>query len=99
MKNSYDRISEAEFARICEGIRQDRDSIIKHNPLGPDDEILLWMLLSCLISFLNLSSVETPCFPGKPSADTYREAILFVLKDRRSNEFDPRLYLDRLIST
>ena len=48
-------ISEAEFARICDGINEDRESIIKHNPIGPPDEILLWMLLSCLISYLNLS--------------------------------------------
>ena len=54
MKKSYDRISEGEFARICEGIKEDREAIIKHNPIGPDDEILLWMLLSCLISYLNL---------------------------------------------
>jgi hypothetical protein len=98
MKNSYDKISEAEFVRICDGIREDRDSIIKHNPIGPDDEILLWMLLSCLISYLNLSSVETPCFPGKPSAETYRDAILFVLKERRSMNFDANPYLDRMIS-
>jgi hypothetical protein len=98
MKNSYDKISEADFARICEGINDDRESIIQHNPIGPDDEVLLWMLLSCLISYLNLSNVETPCFPGKPNADTYRDAILFVLKERRSNDFDANQYLDRMIS-
>ena len=64
------RITEAEFARIVNGIAADRDSIIKHNPLGTDEEILLWMLLSCLISYLNLSDIETPCFTGKPDAKT-----------------------------
>ncbi len=96
MKRTYDKISEAEFARICRGIDEDRQSIIKHNPLGTDEEILLWMLLSCLISFLNLTDVEAPCFPGKPSAGTYRDAILFVLKDRRSADFDPAKYLNLL---
>ena len=97
MKKSYDRISEAEFARIVDGISEDRESIIRHNPIGGKDEILLWMLLSCLVSYLNLTDAETPCFPGKPSADTYRDAITFVLKDRRSEQFDAAKYLDRLV--
>lgn len=86
-------ISEAEFARICDGIREDRKSIVKHNPLGTDEKILLWMLLSCLISYLNLSELETPCFNGMPDADTYRNAIKFVLKERRSDNFDVDKYL------
>ena len=90
------KISEAEFARICQGISQDRESIVKHNPIGPPDEILLWMLLSCLISYLNLTDIETPCFNGKPDASTYRDAILFVLKARMKAEFDPELYLNVL---
>jgi hypothetical protein len=59
MKKSYDRISESEFARIVDGIYEDRESIIKHNPIGGEDEILLWMLLSCLVSYLNLTDAET----------------------------------------
>ena len=88
------KISEAEFARICDGIRDDRESIVKHNPLGPPNEILLWMLLSCLISYLNLSELETPCFTAKPDAGTYRDAIHFVLKDRRTTDFEIDKYLD-----
>ena len=91
------KISEAEFARICDGIREDRESIIKHNPLGPAEEILLWMLLSCLISYLNLSDIETPCFTGKPDATTYRDAIMFVLADRRLENFEPEPYLNDLM--
>lgn len=86
-------ISEAEFARICDGIREDRKSIVSHNPLGTDEEVLLWMLLSCLISYLNLSEVETPCFNGIPDADTYQNAIKFVLKERRLDNFDVDKYL------
>jgi hypothetical protein len=92
------RISEAEFARICAGIEEDADSIVKHNPIGNRGEILLWMLLSCLISYLNLSEIETPCFPGKPTAETYRDAVLFVLQARMSESFDPEPYLNKLIS-
>lgn len=91
------KISEAEFARICDGIREDRESIIKHNPLGPPEEILLWMLLSCLNSYLNLSDIETPCFTGKPDATTYRDAIMFVLADRRLENFEPEPYLNDLM--
>ncbi len=92
------RISEAEFARICHGIYDDRETIIKHNPIGPPDEILLWMLLSCLISYLNLAEIETPCFSGKPDANTYRNAITVVLKERQSDQFDVNKYLDSLIA-
>ncbi len=91
-------ISEAEFARICQGINEDRESIIKHNPIGPPDEILLWMLLSCLTSYLNLSELETPCFNGKPDVQTYRNAIIFVLNERRSDGFDVDKYLNTLIN-
>ena len=91
------KISETEFARICDGIREDRESIVKHNPIGTGDEILLWMLLSCLISYLNLSDVETPCFTGKPDANTYRDAILFVLKTRKDPDFNAGQYLDILV--
>ena len=90
-------ISEAEFARIVGGIIEDRESIIKHNPIGTADEILLWMLLACLIAYLSLSDVETPCFTGKPDADTYRKAILFVLDVRAMPSFNAEPYLARLI--
>lgn len=90
------KIGEVEFARIVDGIVKDRASIIKHNPLGPDTEILLWMLLSCLISYLNLTEIETPCFTGKPDAATYENAIRFVLSDRRTTDFDLSVYLDKL---
>jgi hypothetical protein len=90
------KITEAEFARIVGGIVADRDSIIKHNPLGTDEEILLWMLLSCLVSYLNLSDVETPCFNGKPDAKTYRDAIEFVLRERRLGIFHTENYLSQL---
>lgn len=87
------KITAAEFERIVRGIIDDRESIVRHNPIGPDNEVLLWMLLSCLVSYLNLTDIETPCFTGKPNAVTYRDAILFVLRDRREPEFDPEPYL------
>ncbi|MEO6654517.1 MAG: hypothetical protein ABIO36_00390 [Pyrinomonadaceae bacterium] len=90
------KISEAEFARICDGIDEDRESIIKHNPIGPPDEVLLWMLLSCLISYLNLTDLETPCFTGKPDAKTYRDAIIFVLRERMISTFEADRYLNIL---
>ncbi len=66
------KISEAEFARICEGIYADRETIFHHNPIGTRDEVLLWMLLSCLNSYLSLTELETPCFTGVPSENTYQ---------------------------
>jgi hypothetical protein len=92
------KITEAEFARICSGIFDDREIIIKHNPIGTREEILLWMLLSVLISYLSLSELEIPCFTGMPTAETYRQAIVFVLGERRETDFDVTSYLEKLIS-
>lgn len=89
-------ISEEKFAEICEKIRVERESICKHNPIGTAEETMLWMLLGVLISYLSLSEIETPCFTGKPTAETYRQAILFVLKDRKSADFDTEKYLEKL---
>jgi hypothetical protein len=91
------RISEEEFSRLCRGVFEDRETIIKHNPIGTREETLLWMLLSILISYLSLSEIETPCFTGMPTAETYRQAILFILKDRKTAAFDAERYLDDLI--
>lgn len=91
------KITEREFVQICRGIYEDRETIIKHNPIGTREETLLWMLLSILIGYLSLSEIETPCFTGMPTADTYRQAILFVLKDRKAEQFDAETYLDDLI--
>lgn len=91
------RITEKEFERICGGLHEDRELIIKHNPIGSDEEILLWMLLSVLISYLSLTEMETPCFTGKATVETYREAIRFILNERRENNFDPEPSLDRML--
>jgi hypothetical protein len=90
-------ISETRFAEICDGIRADREMIVKHNPIGTADEILLWMLLSCLISYLSLTDQETPCFTGAPDAKTYRDAILFVVNGRAEDGFAPEPYIDRML--
>lgn len=90
-------ISESKFREICNGLSADRETIIKHNPLGTENEILLWMLLSCLISYLSLSEIETPCFTGMPDESTYRDAILFVLNERREDNFDPNAIIDRML--
>lgn len=91
------KISEAEFARLCRGIYEDRESICAHNPIGSRDETLLWMLLSVLISYLSLSEIETPCFTGgKPTAETYRQAIFYVLRDRRTEDFDVARHISAL---
>ena len=91
------RISEKEFARICDGIYEDRESIHRHNPIGAREETLLWMLLSVLVGYLSLSETETPCFTGKPTAETYRQAILFVLRERKTVDFDAEKYLVKLV--
>ena len=91
------KIEEKEFARICRGIRKDRAVIIKTNPIGAPEEILFWMLLSCLISYLSLTENDTPCFSGKPDQETYRQAILYVLSKRRADDFPVEKYLNEMI--
>lgn len=93
------KISEEEFARICRGIDEDRETICKHNPIGSPEETLLWMLLGVLISYLSLEPIETPCFAGMPTVQVYREAIFHVLKNRMENDFDAGKYLDRLTNS
>ena len=89
-------ISEVEFASLVDGIYRDRESITRHNPIGTDEEVLLWMLMSCLVSYLSLDAIETPCFTGRPDAETYRNSIRFILADRRDQDFDAEPYLDKL---
>lgn len=88
------KISEAEFKRIVDDILDESEVIYKHNPIGTREETLLWMLMSVLISYLSLSELETPCFPGAPTAETYRQAILFILQGRA--DFEAQQYLDKL---
>jgi hypothetical protein len=82
-------ITEKEFERICRQISSDKDVIIRNNPVGSDEEILLWMLLGTLLSYLSLAEIETPCFNGKADSGTYLEAIRFVLRERKNPDFDP----------
>jgi hypothetical protein len=89
-------ISESELGRLVEGIIDDREVIVRNNPIGSEEEILLWMLLGCLVSYLNLSDNETPCFTGKPDAATYWNAVLFVLDGRLENGADATKYLEKL---
>jgi len=89
-------VTESEFARIVDGILEDRAAIVRHNPIGSPAETLLWMLMSTLASYLSLAANETPCFTGRPDAVTYREAINFILRDRKIPEFDEGPYLDKL---
>jgi hypothetical protein len=89
-------ISSAEFERIVDGILADRESIVRHNPIGTREESLVWMLMSSLVVYLSLNELETPCFTGRPDAKTYREAIEFILRGRKSDEFDVIPLLDKL---
>lgn len=91
-----DRISELELDDIVNGILADRELIIKHNPMGTNEEIVLWMLMSCLVSYLSLDGTETPCFTGRPDAETYRQAIRFILDLRRESDFEVEPYLAKL---
>jgi len=91
-------ITEAELDRISAGIFEDRESIIKHNPIGTREEILLWMLLSCLVSYLSISELETPCFTGRPDAETYANAIRFILRNRKDNDFNDEPFIQRLLA-
>lgn len=89
-------ISELQFKRLVDGILEDQEVIIRHNPIGSGEETLLWMLMSCLVSYLSLDDTETPCFTGRPDAEAYREAIRFILRGRVDGDFDAEPYLAKL---
>ncbi|HKX83498.1 MAG TPA: hypothetical protein VJL58_04695 [Pyrinomonadaceae bacterium] len=91
-------LTESEFARICAGLRADRESILKNNPVGTPRETILWMLLSVLISYLSLSENEAPCFTGRPDENTYRDAILYVVERKRAEAFNAEAYIQDLLS-
>lgn len=91
-------ITEAEFRRIVDGIVEDRESIVRHNPVGNEQETLLWMLMSSLVVYLSLNEMETPCFKGRPDAKTYRDAIEFILRGRKADEFDAGPLIDKLLN-
>ncbi len=87
------KISEAEFKKICENLVGEQDVIYKHNPIGTKAETILWMLMSILISYLNLDDKEIPCFPNQTNIETYRNAILFILRERKTENFEVEKYL------
>jgi hypothetical protein len=87
-------ITEKEFSRIVSGVYDDREVICRHNPIGTREEILLWMTMCCLSSYLSLSELESPCFPSKPDAETYRQAIGFILSGRMKDGFDHLPHLE-----
>ena len=91
------KISEKEFRKICLGIAEDRETILEHNPIGSAEETLLWMLMSVLIHYLSLEDNEIPCFPGAPVAETYREAISFILAGRKASGFDESKIVDWMV--
>lgn len=90
------KITEMEFVKIVDGIVEDRESIIRHNPIGSEEEILLWMLMSCLINFLGLTDKQIPCFPGRPTAETYRQAIGHIMSESCDEKFDLEVQLRKL---
>jgi hypothetical protein len=96
-RKSIVKITEAEFAKICDELAKDADTVCKFNSIGTEEETLLWMLLGILINYLSLSDLEIPCFSGVPTAETYRQAILHVLKTRRDVPFDAEKYIDRML--
>lgn len=72
--------------------------IIRHNPVGTDEEILLWMLLSCMVSYLNIEDVDTPCFTSKPDAEQYRNAIIYVVGPRKTENFEIGPHIDAMLA-
>ena len=90
-------ISESEFSRLCAGIAEDREKIVKHNPIGSEHETLLWMLMSVLVSYLSLGEKEIPCFPGDVDENTYRKAVEMIVMNKQDKHFDPKPYIEDML--
>ena len=91
-------ITEREFQALCDSVLAEREAILRHNPMGTPEETLLWMLLGVLISYLSLDASETPCFPGRTGSGAFRSAILQIVAQKRTEDFDARPYLEDFAS-
>lgn len=83
------KISEQEFAKLCDDVYRDRQQIYSYNPNMSRRDSLEWMILCSLMPLLNITA--------EPTASTYSEAICEVLENRMTKPFDAMKYLEDLV--
>lgn len=93
---SVETISEEELERLCDEIYSDRFEIYGFRPVASRREAVLWMLLGCLISLLNVSDEELQALAGSSTSESYGEIICKLTKERSAQPFDPQPVLERL---
>lgn len=87
------KISEKEFAKLCEDVYRDRERIYAYNPNMNRVDCLEWMILGCLITLL---SIEDSDQFSASSEHTYGEIISKLLENRMTEPFDPCVHLKQL---
>ena len=92
---SVETISESELKRICDELYRDRFEIYDFNPNATRRDAVLWMLLGCLISLLNITDAELESIDSSVQ-DLYGESIRKLLRGRTAPPFDPRPVVEEL---
>lgn len=93
---TMETITEQEFKTLCDDLYRDRDEIYPFNPNVTHREALLWMLLGILVSLLSVPILEQPSVYGGTNSDPYGTAVIELVLQRASPEFDPETYLKEL---
>lgn len=88
------KISEQQFAKLCEDVYLDREQIYAYNPNMNRRDCLEWMVLGCLIAFLSIEiSDESDKFETS-NEHPYGEIICKFLENRMTEPFDAKFYLN-----
>lgn len=91
-----DTITEQQFKKLCDDTYCERHEIYPLNPNVSHREALLWMLLGKLVSLLSVPILEQPSVYGATNSDPYGNAVIEIVQQRASPNFDPKLYVNEL---
>jgi len=96
MKKNMETITEQEFRKLCDDVYRDRDEFYTLNPNVSHREALLWMLLGSLVNLLSVPIMDRPGIFDATTSDPYGTAVIELVKQRASPEFDPSIYITEL---
>lgn len=88
------KISEQQFAKLCEDVYLDREQIYAYNPNMNRVDCLEWMVLGCLIAFLSIEISDESDKLETSTEHPYGEIICKLLENRMTKPFDAKFYLN-----
>lgn len=90
------KVSEQQFAKLCEDVYLDREQIYNYNPSMNRVDCLEWMILGCLITLLSIEPSDQSYDFETSTEHPYGEVICKLLHNRMTEPFDAKLYLNQL---